>query len=514
MCYNLIILQGKLNTGNSIMVTVPATRAYLRITIGLGNDAEGEERANAIIEEGLDDLSEIGELADNEGIKTLCSSVRKPAGTMPQPGWQAPDPNPNQLTAPSVPRIGKVIPVICEQRLALAAYGAAIYRSIGRNVEPAILNRVRLREFKLQKATVDNHNDPDPLPEISKTFNIMKFLDQLPTYLQQVLGVKKVALAYLVRKTNPPENLPDLIGGGAGKPWCSEHESLMEELVAYTPHSGPAYNADNAQLYNLLSAHLGNTSAMASVTRHARRRDSRAAYNDLVTHNMGSAKWEKTVEAAERVLTSRIWNGKNARYPLRIHIARHREAFNDLKRAEMQITYTAPNETSRVRYLLTSIQTSDPTICSGKTTIQADTGKRDNFEEAADFLMTICPPPKPVSHPVQRVSAIKSSKRGKIRIGPKTRVEVRFYKKQEWEKLTREQQREVRDLRRQQMKRKADDDGDRRDSAKIAALEAKVEEEERMIASLKTTDGNGSVLPPRPKSNPLKPPIGFTQRGE
>ena len=73
---------------------------------------------------------------------------------------------------------------------------------------------------------------------------------------------------------------------------------------------------------------------MTSITRYARQRDGRAAYNDLVTH-MGSAKWEKTVKAAEKVLASRIWNGKNARYPLRIHIARHRKAFNDQKRAEM-----------------------------------------------------------------------------------------------------------------------------------------------------------------------------------
>ena len=406
------------------MVTVPATRAYLRVTIGLGNDAEGKERANAIIEEGLDDLSEIGELADDDGIKTLCSSVRKPAGTMPQPGWQEPDPNPNQLTAPRVARIGKDIPVICKQRLTLAAYGAAIYQSIGREVEPGNCNRVRLREFKLHKATVDNHNDPDPLPEISKSYTVMKFLDQLPTYLQQVLGVKKVALAYLVRKTNPPADLPDLIGGNAGKPWSRPHESLMEELVAYTPHLGPAYNADNAQLYNLLSAHLGNSSAMASITRHARRRDGRGAYNDLVTHHMGSAKWEKTVEAAEKVLTSRLWNGKNARYPLRIHISRHREAYNDLARAETQITYVAPNDASRVRYLLASIQTSDPTICAGKTTIQADPLKRDNFEEAADFLMTICPPPKPINHPVQRISAVRSNngKKGKIRTGCRNQI--------------------------------------------------------------------------------------------
>ena len=101
------------------MVTVNATRTYLRSIIGLGNDQERLERANAIISEGLNDLSEIGELAEDDGIKTLCSSVCKPAGMMPQPGWEEPDPNPNRVTAPMVPRIGKIIPVICEQRLTL-----------------------------------------------------------------------------------------------------------------------------------------------------------------------------------------------------------------------------------------------------------------------------------------------------------------------------------------------------------------------------------------------------------
>ena len=76
---------------------------------------------------------------------------------------------------------------------------------------------------------------------------------------------------------------------------------------------------------------------------------------------------------------------ENSRYTLRIHIARHREAYNDLMRASQQITYAPPNEALRVWYLLASIQSTDPTICSGKTTIQADATKKGNFEEAANF---------------------------------------------------------------------------------------------------------------------------------
>ena len=382
------------------------------------------------------------------------------------------------------------------------------------------MNRARLREFKLHRTTVENHSEPESLPEINKSYTVIKYLEQLPTYLQQVLGVSKVALAYLVRDSvapserDPPEDLPDLIGGLSPKPWSEGHNSLMEELISFTLHSGPAYDADNAQLYNLLATHLGNTSAMASITRHSRKRNGRQAYKDLVTHNMGSAKWEKTIEAAEKVITTRVWNGKNSRYPLRIHIARHREAYNDLKRSEAPVTYSAPNDTSRVRYLLTSIQTSDPTICAGKTTILADPQKKDNFEQAADFLMTICSSTKPneSNHQGHRISAIRSTKKGKIRTGSKTGVEIRYYKRHEWEKLSREEQKEVREYRKQELKRKKAGDSSDGGASKIAALEVMIEQQGQTIAALKSRKDEDVKLPPKPRDNPLKPPVGFAQR--
>ena len=67
------------------------------------------------------------------------------------------------------------------------------------------------------------------------------------------------------------------------------------------------------------------------------------------------------IEIAEGGLNQRIWNEKNYQYPLKIHIARHREAYNDLKRASHQISYIPPNETSRVKCLLNIIQCDDAT---------------------------------------------------------------------------------------------------------------------------------------------------------
>ena len=100
---------------------------------------------------------------------------------------------------------------------------------------------------------VTNHRKPEALGELSKTFTVGKFLDQFPTYLREVLG-------------------------------------RMEELIRYTPHTGPAYESDNARVYALLLSALSSSSAMASITRYQRTRNGREAYPSLVTHNMGSSK--------------------------------------------------------------------------------------------------------------------------------------------------------------------------------------------------------------------------------
>ena len=48
---------------------------------------------------------------------------------------------------------------------------------------------------------------------------------------------------------------------------------MMEELVMYTPHTGLAYESDNARVYTLLSATLSGASFVASITRYQRNRN-------------------------------------------------------------------------------------------------------------------------------------------------------------------------------------------------------------------------------------------------
>ena len=135
-------------------------------------------------------------------------------------------------------------------------------------------------------------------------FTIMKLLGQMPTYLREMLGVSKVVIYYVVgdEPTSPislPPLQPNLI-------WSLENSRMMDELAAYTPHTGPSYESDNAQVYNLLDKALSGTNSIDSITRHQRRRDGRSVYLDIVTHNMGLENRENNAEQAESVLVTRI----------------------------------------------------------------------------------------------------------------------------------------------------------------------------------------------------------------
>ena len=173
----------------------------------------------------------------------------------------------------------------------LVAYGTKVYTSISRPIPTANLSRSRLKELKQHKSLVENHEELDSLETISKTFTVMKFLDQLPIYLRNSHGVSKVSLAYVIRNAiYPPTPLPTL---RANKPWGITHSNLMEELITCTPHTGPSYEANNSRVFSILSKALTWISAMPSIAQFQRARNGRSTYLDLVMHHMGLSKWEK-----------------------------------------------------------------------------------------------------------------------------------------------------------------------------------------------------------------------------
>ena len=59
---------------------------------------------------------------------------------------------------------------------------------------------------------VNNHLESDDLAPITKSFTVVKFLDQLPSYLRKLHGVSHVSLAYVIREISTvPNPLPALL---------------------------------------------------------------------------------------------------------------------------------------------------------------------------------------------------------------------------------------------------------------------------------------------------------------
>ena len=160
--------------------------------IGLNTEAQAE----AVRDEGLVTLGDFSSF-DDEGINTLCASVRKPGGLIPDPNNQATSSTRRARNQDQIPQVmianpGFKIPAICENRIKDAAYTAKYYEMIGREISPESLSTRRIQEFKVLKELQKNHKDPNKLPVISKTFSVTKALGALPGYLRERLGCREL----------------------------------------------------------------------------------------------------------------------------------------------------------------------------------------------------------------------------------------------------------------------------------------------------------------------------------
>ena len=445
-------------------------------------------------EQGLGVLADLLEF-DKDAIEVLCSSVRKPGGTIPNPDMANPG-------APAViPNPGYAIPAICEKRLIAAAYTAKIYDMIGRQITPDTMSRMRLKKYETHRILMDDHEDPEKLQVVSKSFGIVRAMDVVPSHLRDRLGVRKIPLSYVIRKTSDTGNAPL---PAAGQATSNNFSSIAEELIHYAPHQGDEYAEDNAKVFQILQDMVAGTSFESSVKSFQRRRDGRASYLALCQHNLGTSKWDKILEDAETYVSKREWNGRNHRFNLKSHINKHREAHNDMVRASQHVQYALPNEYTRVGRLLKSITSKEASVVSAITHIQGNTTQRNDFETAADFLL-LTSPSSATSINNQRISVSKTSNSNpNLKKGPVTGVELRYYTKKEYGKLSHAQRKELAELR----------EGNKNTNVNVSSIKQELKDEireleNRLIAAIATarkienTSTPKDVIPRDPLKNPL-----------
>ena len=235
-----------------------AMRTYLRDAISIGDPVA---RRQVIQDESLNLITDFTKF-NKEDIETLCLSVRKPGGTISNPNSTAP-------RAPAtIPNLGFSIPAICKKRLVSAAYTARVYEMIGRTIDPTSMNRARLKKFDAHCVLMEEHKDPEKLPQVSKTFGIVKAMDLVPGHLREKLRVQKVALSYVIREpSTPPAILPQQNDNAHPDMTTAEKYGgrIMDELIDYALRTGAAYAEDNATMFHILKDMVAGTSFKSSL---------------------------------------------------------------------------------------------------------------------------------------------------------------------------------------------------------------------------------------------------------
>mmetsp|Transcript_9778 Transcript_9778/g.13827 ORF Transcript_9778/g.13827 Transcript_9778/m.13827 type:complete len:199 (-) Transcript_9778:383-979(-) len=190
------------------------------------------------MEEGLSSFDDLLEF-DDEDIKVLCASVRKPGGTIKDPS----DAN------RTIPNPGCSIPAITEKRLKLSSYASKIYDILNRPPNADALSRNRLRLFEQYQTTIKEHKEPEQMQQVSKSFGIMKAIDIFPIHLRERIGTRKIALVYVIHNNETPERLESLQSNNITS---SNYEYIMGELIMRAPLEGAKFNKDNAKVYQVL----------------------------------------------------------------------------------------------------------------------------------------------------------------------------------------------------------------------------------------------------------------------
>ena len=332
-------------------------------------------------------------------------------------------------------------------------------------------------------------------------------MDLIPSHLHERLGVQKVTLSCVIRKSaTPPAILPQKKDNANPDMTTAEKYGgrIMDELIEYAPHTtGAAYTKDNATVFHILQDIVAGTSFELSLKGFQQTRDGRGAYQALLLHNLGSAKWDKIIKDVETYCLRCEWNSRNQRFTLKIHVNKHHEAYNEMVQANQHVQYELPNEHTCVGRLLKSITSKDPAIVSAITHIEGNPNKWDNSEQAADFLLLRAPSTSNNDN-IRRISTVKNKNKSsrKHKVGEKKGVELRYYTMKEYNKLSHEEKKELTLLQKERNKENAGND------QTISALKQQVEElETRLVAAIKTKE-----KPEEPaQCDPLKNPLTGTE---
>ena len=424
--------------------------------------------------EGIAAVSNLADF-DKESLQQLADNLRKPAGRIP-------DPNPAAAPGATIPTPPFIFGAKSQHRLSVACEIVRYYNTTNRELTASNLRWSHvISNFEVQWKALKARKDDDApeVPKISKALPIIKWSEAFHDFLNRVIGVRTIPLAYVTRATVAvPAVAPDLL---TGKPHSEDHGSVEGELVARASHTHELYRDDNAAVYYHLEEATRGTVYAASIKPFQRGKDGRGAWLALTNQYAGKDKWEAELKRQDDLLHTRIWKGQS-NFPLEGFIGQHRNAFVSMQQCAAHVEYQLPNSHTRVGNLLEGIQCSDAGLQAAMASIRTDdgpTGMRNDFEKAAAHLLPYDPVAKRRATSTNKrgaaqisavegnespdedhaqVSSAATTKKRKPSIG-KTGVHLRYHTPEEYRGLSKEQKDELREWRKKNPPPKKEADG-------------------------------------------------------
>jgi hypothetical protein len=434
-----------------------------------------------LVEEGINTVADLSSIEDDDWNRLHKNvEVRIPAAT------RGGDPILRRLPAMSV------------SKLKVASAAVRYFECVGRPLEVENMRWSVLKHFKEEHASIKSLKDSNTteVPKVSKSVPVLKWLESFETFLGNVIGSRDIPLSYVIRADEVPSlEAPPL---AEDLPYSTIYGSISKELVARATFRHPLFREDSKKVLQYLDEALSGSTYAHAISKFRRSNNGREAFIAVKSQHGGADKWKLAKEKAISDMRNSSWNGTGT-ITVSAFINKHRSAFDDLERCATYLqAVEVPSERARVDYLLKGVaECNNVQFKSMVATIQSqeddDDGPYASFEKTASLLLKVCPVTKNAKkrvriNPEVSLTEVPSLSKN-IKKGPKTGVDIRYYKPAEWMKLSKEAKQELRECKRknhemaQNEKGKGKKDTDPKQFEKrmkkiaVDALKAHVEEE-------------------------------------
>ena len=354
-------------------------------------------------------------------------------------------------------RVVRRLPAIAVSKLKVASQAVRYYECVGRPLETQNMVWDVLRHFKDEQTSIKSQKDANPtdVPKVSKSVPVLRWLESFETFLGNVIGTRNIPLSYVIRPSAVPEGeAPPLM---EGFPFSELYGSVSEELVHRATYAHPLFREDSKKVLQFLDEALTGTTYSHTISKFRRTNNGREAFLAVKAQHGGMDKWKLSKDKALSDMRNSTWNGAGT-ITISSFINKHRTAYNDLERCSVHLpAVEVPSERARVEYLLKGVsECNDIQFKSMVATIQAqedsDDGAYESFEKTAALLLKVCPVTKKsgggkrVRFGGSEVDAAEvKSLATQIKKGPKTGVDIRYYRPIEYRKLSAAEKQELKE---------------------------------------------------------------------